>query len=69
MTFGIIVVYTCLNSKCDLYDIWLIGIHILLKQMHKFLPDLLYFLTDLCVIKHRISLIVELRYCGLYECR
>ena len=68
MTFCIIVVYTCLYSKCDLYDNWLIDIHILLKLMHKFLPVLLTFPDWFRCDYARIALIVELKYCGLYKC-
>ena len=69
MKFGSIVVYTNLYSKCDFYENWLIDIHILLKRCINFCLYFPHFLTDLGEIKHRISLIVELRYCGLYECR
>jgi len=35
--------------------------------MHKFLLYVPHFLTDLGEIRHRISLIVESKYCGLYN--
>ena len=38
--FGIIVVYTSLYSKCEFYENWLSGSHILLKGIHEFLPVL-----------------------------